>query len=166
MRRIKVNLNLFQAWHFNANLTVACKYSACNCDISPSGTRFNINVDIDLPRVQLWMVLHIDNSSWLVDVKMTDEMSPNPAVFSSHYAACCNWMSIIAQVYRLSVVHCQTTRYSQRVPGYLTRYSVSANEISFDKKISQCDCVFQIRLGLEENDYPLLLVTSTGFLKA
>ena len=44
---------------------------------------------------------------------------------------------IIAQVYRLSAVHCQMTRYSQRVPGYLTRYSVSANEISFDKKISQ-----------------------------
>ena len=30
---------------------------------------------------------------------------------------------IIAQVYRLSAVHCQVTRYSQRVPGYLTRYS-------------------------------------------
>ena len=73
---------------------------------------------------------------------------------------------IIAQVYRLSAVHCQMTRYSQRVPGYLTRYSVSANEISFDKRISQCDCVFQIRLGLEENDSPLHLVTSTGFLKA
>ena len=43
----------------------------------------------------------------------------------------------IAQVYKLSTVHCQMTRYSQRVPGYLTRYSVSANEISFDKKISQ-----------------------------
>ena len=58
------------------------------------------------------------------------------------------------------------TRHSQRVPVYLTRYSVSANEISFDKKISQSDCVFQIRLGLEENDSPLHLVTSTGFLKA
>ena len=74
--------------------------------------------------------------------------------------------SIIAQVYRLSAVHCQMTRYSQRVPGYLTRYSVSANEISFDKKISQWDCVFQIRLGLQENDSPLHLVTSSGFLKA
>ena len=42
--------------------------------------------------------------------------------------------SIIAQVYRSSAVHCQVTRYSQGVPGYLTRYSVSANEISFDKK--------------------------------
>ena len=73
---------------------------------------------------------------------------------------------IIAQVYRLSAVHCQMTRYSQRVPGYLTRYSVSANEISFDKKISQWDCVFQIRLGLQENDSPLHLVTSSGFLKA
>ena len=58
------------------------------------------------------------------------------------------------------------TRYSQRVPGYLTRYSVSANEIIFDKKISQWDFVFQIRLGLKENDSPLHLVTSTGFLKA
>ena len=73
---------------------------------------------------------------------------------------------IIAQVYRLSAVHCQMTRYSQRVPGYLTRYSVSANEISFDNKISQSDCVFQIRLGMEENYSPLHLVTSTGFLKA
>ena len=75
-------------------------------------------------------------------------------------------ITIIAQVYRLSAVHCQMTRYSQRVPGYLTRYSVSANEISFDKKISQWDCVFQIRLGLQENDSPLHLVTSSGFLKA
>ena len=72
---------------------------------------------------------------------------------------------IIAQVYRLSAVHWQMTRYSQRVPGYLTRYSVSANEISFDKK-SANQIVFQIRLGLEENDSPLHLVTSTGFLKA
>ena len=66
----------------------------------------------------------------------------------------CPKSSIIAQVYRLSAVHCQMTRHSQRVPGYLTRYSVSANEISFDKKISQSNCVFQIRLGLEENDFP------------
>ena len=57
------------------------------------------------------------------------------------------------------------TRYSQRVLGYLTRYSVSANEISFDKKISQSDCVFQIRLGLEENDSPLHLVTAIGFFE-
>ena len=49
---------------------------------------------------------------------------------------------IIAQVYRLSAVHCQMTRYSQRVPGYLTRYSVSANEISFDKKKSANQIVF------------------------
>ena len=74
--------------------------------------------------------------------------------------------NIIAQVYRLSAVHCQMTQYSQRVPGYLTRYSVSANEISYDKKISQWDSVFQIRLGFEENDSPLHLVTSAGFLKA
>ena len=69
----------------------------------------------------------------------------------------CEWYysGIIALVYRLSAVHCQMTRYSQRVPGYLTRYSVSAKKISFDKKISQSDCVFQIRLGLEENDSPL-----------
>ena len=30
---------------------------------------------------------------------------------------------IIAHVYRLSAVHCQVTRYSQTVPGYLTWYS-------------------------------------------
>ena len=76
------------------------------------------------------------------------------------------FLYIIAQVYRLSAVHFQMTRHSQRVPGYLTGYSVSANEISLDKKISQWDCVFQIRLGLKENDSPLHLVTSTGFLKA
>ena len=40
----------------------------------------------------------------------------------------------IAQVYRLSAVHCQMTQYSQMVPGYLIRYSVSANQISFDTK--------------------------------
>ena len=58
------------------------------------------------------------------------------------------------------------TRYSQRVPGYLTRYSVSANEISFDKKNQPMRLCLQIRLGLEESDSPLHLVTSTGFLKA
>ena len=36
----------------------------------------------------------------------------------------------------------------------------------FWQKISQWDCVFEIRLGLEENGSPLHLVTSTGFLKA
>ena len=72
----------------------------------------------------------------------------------------------MAQVYRLSAVHYQMTRYSQRVPSYLTRYSASANEISYDKKISQWDCVLQLRLGQEENDSPLHLVTSTAFLKA
>ena len=94
------------------------------------------------------------------------------ALLFIHYLVCTTnimhypQIYIIAQVYRLSAVHCQMTRYSQRVPGYLTRYSVSANEISSDKKISQWDCVFQIRLGLEENVSPLHLVTSTGFLKA
>ena len=36
----------------------------------------------------------------------------------------------------------------------------------FWQKTSQWDCVFQIRLGLQENDSPLHLVTSSGFLKA
>ena len=31
--------------------------------------------------------------------------------------------------------------------GYLTRYSVPVNEISFEKKISQSDFVFQLKLG-------------------
>ena len=57
---------------------------------------------------------------------------------------------IIAQVDRLSAVHCQVNRYSQSVPGCLTRYSVSANEISFNKNISQSYCVFLLMLGLEE----------------
>ena len=73
---------------------------------------------------------------------------------------------IIAQVYRLSAVHCQVTRYSQRVPGYLTRYSVSAKEISFDKKINQSDCVFHLMLGLEEHYFPSPLGDLTGFLQA
>ena len=90
----------------------------------------------------------------------------NPHFYVSGERPIATLLFIIAQVYRLSAVHCQMTRYSQRVPGYLTRYSVSANEISFDKKISQWDCVFQIRLGLQENDSPLHLVTSSGFLKA
>ena len=58
------------------------------------------------------------------------------------------------------------TRYSKRVLSYLTRYSVSASEISFDTQISQSDSVFRIMLGPEENYFPLHLVTSTGFLKA
>ena len=71
-------------------------------------------------------------------------------------SSCCEsyaWIHI-AQVYRLSAVHCQVTRYSPRVPGYLTRYSVSANQISFDKRISQSDCVFQLMFGLEEHYSP------------
>ena len=36
----------------------------------------------------------------------------------------------------------------------------------FWQKISQWDSVFQIMLGFEENDSPLHLVTSAGFLKA
>ena len=32
--------------------------------------------------------------------------------------------------------------------------SVSANEIAFDKKISQSECVFQLMLGLEEHYSP------------
>ena len=58
---------------------------------------------------------------------------------------------IIAQVYRLSAVHCQVTRYSQGVLGYITRYSVFVNEISVDKNSQY---VFELKLGLEENYYP------------
>ena len=36
----------------------------------------------------------------------------------------------------------------------------------FWRKISQPGCVFQFRLGPEENNTPLHLVTSTGFMKA
>ena len=61
--------------------------------------------------------------------------------------------AFIAQVYRLSAVHYQVTRHSQRVPGYLTRYFVSTNEISVDKN-SQSDCVFPLMLGLEEHSSP------------
>ena len=63
----------------------------------------------------------------------------------------------IAQVYILSAVHCQVTWYSLRVTGYLTRYSVSANEISFGQKISQSDCIFQLMLG---QHFQLLLITT------
>ena len=37
-------------------------------------------------------------------------------------------------MYIFSAVHSQITCYSQRVPGYLSRYFVSANEIYFEKK--------------------------------
>ena len=57
-------------------------------------------------------------------------------------------------MYRSSAVQCQVIRYSQRVPGYLTRYSVPANEISHDRKVSQSDCVFQLILSHEENYSP------------
>ena len=72
---------------------------------------------------------------------------------------------IIAQVYRLSIVHCQMTRYYQRVPGYLARLSVSSDEISFDKK-------YPIRLCLSNQGRPgkkyspLHLGTSAVFSKA
>ena len=71
----------------------------------------------------------------------------------------------------ISTMHGQTfliplTRYSHRVPGYLTRYSVSGNEISFDKKIADqivsfnwCSACLTIIISPH-------LVTSTGFLKA
>ena len=58
----------------------------------------------------------------------------NLAGFTKSKAPLCTLHYVIAQVYSFLAVHCQMTRYSQRVPGYLTRYSVSANEISFDKK--------------------------------
>ena len=67
-------------------------------------------------------------------------------------------------LFRIAVPTTPAQTVSWSIP--ITRYSVSANEISFDKKISQWDCVFQIRLGLQENDSPLHLVTSSGFLKA
>ena len=61
----------------------------------------------------------------------------------------------IAQVYRLSAVHCQVTRYSQTVPGYLTRYSrCQPMKSLLTKKISQSECVFQLMLGLEEHYSP------------
>ena len=46
----------------------------------------------------------------------------------------------------------------------LTRYSVSANENSFDNKISQSDCVFQLMFVLENIIHPFHLMTSTSFL--
>ena len=64
------------------------------------------------------------------------------------------WLHIIAQVYKLSAVHCQVTRYFQRVPGYLTRYSQCQPVKSLLTKISQSDCVFQLMLGLEEHYSP------------
>ena len=56
----------------------------------------------------------------------------------------------IAQVYRLSAVQSQMTSYSQRV----AQYSMSANGISFDKKISQSDSVFQLMSDMEEHYSP------------
>ena len=55
---------------------------------------------------------------------------------------------IIARVYRLSAVylHCQVTRYSQRVPGYLCQPIKSLLT-----KNNQTNSVFQLMLGLEEH---------------
>ena len=63
---------------------------------------------------------------------------------------------IIAQVYRLSAVHCQMTRYSQRVPGYLTRYSVSQWNLFWQKNQPIRLCLSnQVRPGMEWFPSPL-----------
>ena len=73
-----------------------------------------------------------------------------------HIYFCLPWMNIIARVYRLSDAHCQMTRYSQRVPGYLTRYSASANEIFLDKNQPMRLCFTnQVRPGREWFSSPL-----------
>ena len=77
-------------------------------------------------------VVTVSNQDYSTDVHIVSyRLSSDPVLSES------TRLFIIAPVYRLSAVHCQMTHYSQRVPGYLTRYSVSANEISFDKKSSQ-----------------------------
>ena len=68
--------------------------------------------------------------------KATSTCSSQPGCRCIYMAQFIHLSIIIAQVYRLSPVHCQVTRYSQKVPGYSTRCSVSANEISFDKNIA------------------------------
>ena len=71
---------------------------------------------------------------------------------SSHYIENKPFVgTIIVQVYRLWVLYCQGTRYSHREPGFWTRYSVSAKEISFAKLICQSDYVLQLMLGQQEN---------------
>ena len=64
---------------------------------------------------------------------------------------------IMAQVYRLSAVHCQMTRYSQRVPGYLTRYScVSQWNLVSQKNQPMKLCLSnQVRPGREWFPSPL-----------
>ena len=52
----------------------------------------------------------------------------------------------------VKIVSC--TLSSDSVLSESTRYAVSANEIFFDKMISQSDCVFQLMLGLEEHYFP------------
>ena len=60
------------------------------------------------------------------------------------------WIKIIAQVYRLSAVHCQMTRYSQRVQGYVTRYCVSQWNLFWQKNQPIRLCLSnQIRPGRE-----------------
>ena len=72
---------------------------------------------------------------------------------------------IIVQVYRLSALYCQVTRYSQRLPGYLIRHSQGQPMKYLLTKNTQSHCLFQLMLGLEEHYSPSPLVTSTGFFE-
>ena len=86
-------------------------------------------------------IVHVRDYSYLCIYDFSVGMTEESNIFwmPKIISCTCPLSDIIAQVYRLSAVHCELTRYSQRVPGYLTRYFVSANEITFDKKISQSD---------------------------
>ena len=67
---------------------------------------------------------------------------------------------LTTQVYRLSAVNCQVTWYSQRVPGYVTRYSCVSNEFSVDKKsaiqivsLNSCEGRKKLILPLHFSDF-------------
>ena len=63
--------------------------------------------------------------------------------------------NFIAQVYRMSAVHCQVTRSSQRVPGYSTTRCSQCQPVKSPlTKNGQLDCLFQLILGLEEHYSP------------
>ena len=67
----------------------------------------------------------IDN---LVRQSMCQWYSGNKYMRNKYISKCNALCIIIAQVHILSVVHYQVPQYSQRAPGYFTRYSASARE--------------------------------------
>ena len=73
---------------------------------------------------------------------------------------------IIAQVYRLPAVHCQATRYSQRVPGYLTLILCQPMKSLLTKKNQPISLCLSTHVWPAIKLFFLHLGNSTGYLKA